>query len=278
MRLKLFTRLMTLALVLMMILSVPALAASCALCGKDSGSDAYLCAACLLGLLEEKDLSGGLEITGAVEEADGTVTLCWHDEANSGPYTVYYELLEAAPVPFGWTASEGVHATSLNLDRLVPGVSYRLTVKDASGNTAEYTYFAKQPGEAERIGTKIRFKNMRYIYKNYVSGPWEASEIMRKNGVLHGLYLRLNYSMLKKTRDYAFCVAVEAPNGFADVILSGNLTMGHGKSQMPVWSFIDMEDYFSILERYYGGVPTGEYTVTMYFDGSVAASESFTMK
>ena len=51
MRLKLFTRLMTLALVLMMILSVPALAASCALCGKDSGSDAYLCAACLLGLL-----------------------------------------------------------------------------------------------------------------------------------------------------------------------------------------------------------------------------------
>jgi hypothetical protein len=39
-----------------------------------------------------------------------------------------------------------------------------------------------------------------------------------------------------------------------------------------------MEDYFSILERYYGGVPTGEYTVTMYFDGGVAASESFTMK
>lgn len=278
MRLKLFTRLMTLALVLMMILSVPALAADCALCGKDTDSDAYLCAACLLDMLAEKDVSGGLEITGTVEEADGTVTLCWDDAAANGPYTVYYELLEAAPVPFGWTAANNVHATSLNLDRLVPGVSYRLTVKDASGNTAEYTHFAKQPGEAERIGAKIRFKNMRYIYKNYVSGPWEASEIMRKNGVEHGLYLRLSYSMLKKTRDYAFCVAVEAPNGFADVILSGNLTMGHGKSQMPVWSFIDMEDYFSILERYYGGVPTGEYIVTMYFDGGVAASESFTMK
>ena len=278
MRLKLFTRLMTLALVLMMILSVPALAVTCALCGEDSGSDAYLCANCLLDLLEEKDVSGGLEITGVLVMTDGTVTLCWHDEANNGPYTVYYELLEAAPVPFGWTASEGVHATSLNLDRLVPGVSYRLTVKDASGNTAEYTYFAKQPGEAERIGTKIRFKNMRYIYKNYVSGPWEASEIMRKNGVLHGLYLRLNYSTLKKTREFAFCVAVEAPNGFTDVILSGNLKMEHGKSQMPAWSFIDMEDYFSILERYYGGVPTGEYTVTMYFDGGVAASETFTMK
>lgn len=278
MRLNFFTRLMTLALVLMMICSAPALAADCALCGKETGSDAYLCAACLLDMLAEKDVSGGLEITGTVEEADGTVTLCWNDAAANGPYTVYYELLEAAPVPFGWTAADGVHGTSLNLDRLVPGVSYRLTVKDASGNEAEYSYFAQQPGEAERIGAKIRFKNMRYIYNNYVSGPWEASEIMRKNGVEHGLYLRLSYSMLKKTRNFAFCVAVEAPGGFVDVILSGNLTMSHGKSQMPVWSFIDMEDYFSILERYYGGVPTGEYTVTMYFDGGVAASETFTIK
>ena len=278
MRLKLFTRLMTLALVLMMIWSVPALAATCALCGKDSGSDAYLCAACLLELLEEKDVAGGLEITGAVPEDDGTLTLCWHDAAQNGPYTVYYELLEAAPVAFGWTAAEGVHNTCLNLDRLVPGVSYLLTVKDASGNTAEYTYFAQQPGEAERIGAKIRFKNMRYINDQYVSGPWKASEIMQDNGVPHGLYLRLNYSTLKKTREFAFCVAVEAPNGFADVILSGNLKMEHGKSQMPAWGFIDMEDYLSILERYYGGVPAGEYIVTMYFDGGVAASETFTIK
>ena len=278
MRMKLLTRLLTLALVFMLTLSIPALAESCALCGKETGSDAYLCAACLLSLMEEQDVSGGLEITGAVKEADGTVTLCWTDAADNGPYTVYYELLESAPVAFGWTAGKNVKNTCLNLDRLVPGVSYRLTVQDASGNTAEYTYFAAQPGEAERIGAKIRFKNMRYIYQNYVSGPWEASEIMRKNGVLHGLYLRLSYSTLKKTRHFAFCVAVEAPNGFTDVILSGNLTMGHGKSQLPVWSFIDMEDYFSMLERYYGGVPTGEYTVTMYFDGGVAASESFIMK
>ncbi len=278
MRMNLLTRLLTLALVFMLTLSIPALAESCALCGKETGSDAYLCAACLLSLMEEQDVSGGLEISGVVKEADGTVTLCWTDAADNGPYTVYYELLENAPVAFGWTAATNVRDVCLNLNRLVPGVSYLLTVKDASGNTAEYTYFADQPGNGNEIGAKIRFKNMRYIYKNYVSGPWEASEIMRKNGVLHGLYLRLSYSTLKKTRHYAFCVAVEAPNGFADVILSGNLTMGHGKSQVPAWSFIDMENYFSMLERYYGGVPTGDYTVTMYFDGGVAASEVFTMK
>lgn len=278
MRLNLFTRLMTLALACLMVLSIPASAESCALCGKESGSDAYLCTACLLSLMEEKDVSGGLEITGTVAEADGSVTLCWNDAANNGPYTVYYELLETAPVAFGWTAAADIDAPCLNLTRLVPGMSYLLTVKDASGNTAEYTYFAPKPGDGNDIGAKIRFKNMRYIYKNYVSGPWEASEIMRDNGVTHGLYLRLSYSMLKTTRSYAFCVAVEAPNGFADVILSGNLTMGHGKSQVPAWPFIEMDDYFSMLERYYGGVPTGDYTVTMYFNGGEAASEVFTVK
>ena len=278
MRLNLFTRLMTLALVLMMILSAPALAVTCALCGEDSGSDAYLCANCLLDMLEEKDVSGGLEITGVLVMTDGTVTLCWSDGANNGPYSVYYELLDAAPVPFGWTAAEAVYAYGLNLTRLVPGMSYRFTIKDAAGNTVEYDYFAQQPGEAERIGSKIRFKNMRIINDQRVSGPWSASEVMLDNGIPHGLYLRLNYSMLKKARQYTFCVAVEAPNGFSDVILSGNLSMGAGKSQMPAWGFIDMENYLSILENYYGGVPTGEYTVTMYFDGSVAASDTFIIK
>lgn len=278
MRLNLFTRLMTLALVLMMIMSVPAFAVTCALCGAESGSDAYLCASCLLDLLEEKDISGGLEITGTVIGEDNTVILCWEDAANNGPYAVYYELLDPAPVPFGWTAAETVYGNCLPLTRLVPGVSYRLIVKDASGNTAEYDYFAQQPGEAERIGSKIRFKNMRYINKQRVSGPWSASEIMLDNGIPHGLYLRLNYSMLKKSREFTFCVAVEAPNGFSDVILSGHLSMGYGKSQMPAWGFIDMENYLSILQNYYGGVPTGDYTVTMYFNGGVAASDIFTIK
>ena len=79
MRTNLFTRLAALALVLMMTLCLPAAAESCALCGKDTGSDAYLCAACLLDMLAEKDISGGLEITGVETGEDGLVTLTWKD-------------------------------------------------------------------------------------------------------------------------------------------------------------------------------------------------------
>ena len=87
--------------------------------------------------------------------------------------------------------------------------------------------------------------------------------------------MKLAYSMLRKTRYYAFSVTVEAPNGFADVVLSGDITLNYGKSEVPAWGFIALDDYFSYLERYYGGVPTGEYLVTMNFDGKPAYTVSF---
>ena len=278
MRTKLFTRLVTLAMALMLTLSVPALAENCALCGKETGNDAYLCAACLLEMLEEKDIAGGLEITGAALNEDGHVELTWSDAANNGPYTVYYELLEAAPVPFGWTAAQQVNGTSLTLTQLAPGMSYTLIVVDAQGNRAEYTYFAEKPGDGNEIGASIRFKTMRRRNRTSVQRTWSAAEIMEDNEYKHGLYLRLTYSTLKKTRRYAFCVTVEAPNGFADVVFSGDLELKHGKSQVPVWGFVPLDDYFSYLERYYGGVPAGEYIVTMYFDGGYVDSGVFTVK
>lgn len=268
------TRLVMLALVFMMTLSIPARAEDCALCGKETGNDAYLCAACLLGLMEEKDISGGLEITGAAANEDGSVSLFWEDAAENGPYTVYYELLERAPVPFGWTAAKDVYGSGINLTQLVPGMSYVFTVADAAGNKAEYTYYAPKVENGNEIGARIGMTTLK-LYDCRTKAPWSASEIAQDNGVGHGLYLRLDYSMLKKTRNYAFALAVEAPNGFADVVLSGHLTLTYGKSTLPAWGYIPVDDYFSYLERYYGGVPAGEYRVTMYFDGKYVHSDVF---
>lgn len=269
------TRLLALALVLMMALSLPALAESCALCGKETGSETYLCANCLLGLLEEKDISGGLEITGAALDEDGSVTLRWVDEANNGPYNVYYELLDSATVPFGWTAATNVRSNAVTLTQLVPGVSYVFTVEDASGNKAEYVFYAPALENGNEIGAKIRIHTKLRRDRKVLEYPFSASEIMENNGREHGLYMKMAYSMLRKTRHYAFSVTVEAPNGFADVVLSGALTLNYGKSEVPAWGFIGLDDYFSYLERYYGGVPTGEYLVTMHFDGKPVYTVSF---
>lgn len=261
------TRLFALVLTLMLILIVPAAAETCALCGRESGSDAYLCTACLLELMDEQEVAGGLAVTGAVYNEDGSVTLSWSDSAGNGPYSVYYELMERAPRSFGWTAARGFHGTSITLTRLVPGTSYTFIVKDSAGNEVEHAYYAPAVKNGNEIGAKIRIHTKLRNGRNVLEYPWSASEIELDNGKEHGLYMKLAYSMLRKTRHYAFSLSVEAPNGFADVVYSGDIVLNYGKSEVPAWGFIALDDYFSYLERYYDGVPTGEYKVTINFDG-----------
>lgn len=275
MRTSRISRLFALLLALLLVCPAAALADPCALCGSETHSESYLCAACLLDLLEGEARTGGLELGDPIVCEDGSVVVSWSDSADNGPYQVYYELLESAPVPFGWTAARGVQGNSCVLTQLVPGVSYIFTVSDKDGNKVHQVYYAQQPGDGNEIGARIRFKTMRRHDRTTKNVQWSAEEIAQDNGYTHGLYLRLTYSTLKKTRNYAFCVSVEAPNGFSDVIFSGGLTLDYGKSQVPVWGFIPMDDYFACLESYYGGIPTGEYIVTLYFNGGYVDSSTF---
>lgn len=275
MRVKMILRLVALAMMLSLCLALPALAESCVLCGEETGSDCYLCPACLLDLLAEEDVSGGLEITGAAANEDGSVTLSWQDGAANGPYAVYYELLDGAPVPFGWLAAQNIRGSAVTLTQLAPGVSYVFTVKDAAGHQAECVYCPSVPGCGNEIGAKITIATRLRSSRMTQEAPFSAGEIMLENGREHCLYIKLSYSMLRKTRYYDFTITVKAPNGFTDVILTGDLTLNYGRSEVPAWSYVSLEEYFSCLERYYGGVPAGEYLVTMNFDGKPACSAVF---
>ena len=277
MRAKIASRLLILVMAMLMT-ALPVWAEGCALCGQETGGDTYLCADCLTGLLAEQDVSGGLSIGEAALNGDGSVTLTWQDTADNGPYNVYYELMQASSVPFGWTAGSGVQGGSITLNQLVPGVSYVFTVEDASGHRVQYRYYAPAVTVGNEIGAKIRIHTkVRYDDKDLYL-PFSAGEIMQDNGKAHGLYLKMAYFMLRATREYAFSLTVEAPNGFADTVLGGGLTLNYGKSEVPAWGFISLEDYFDRLERCCGSVPAGEYRVMMNFDGKPAYAVSFEVR
>ena len=70
---------------------------------------------------------------------------------------------------------------------------------------------------------------------------------------------------------------MKAPNDFTDVIFSGTLELLYGRSAVPVWGFIPVDDYFELLQSYYGSIPTGEYDVTLYFNGNEVYTEPFTV-
>ncbi len=264
---------------LMILLSVtPVLAETCTLCGGEAAGSTYLCADCLTALLRKEESPSTIAITEMLPNADGSVTLIWEDSAANGPYTVYYELLDRAPTPFGWTAVRGTESTAVTLTQLVPGVSYVFTVADAAGNRTKANYYAPAAKDGNEIGAKIRIHTKLIKPNNdgkVLEYPWRVHEFTEENGWQHGLYVKLAYSMLRADRNYAFRLAVEAPNGFADVVYSGSLTLTYGKSEVPAWGFVEMDDYFSYLTRYYGGIPTGEYLVTLYFNGQQIYTTSF---
>lgn len=276
MRLRYIIPALLLSLLLTLCLST-AMAAECALCGNETGSEDYLCTPCLLELLSAKAPASSLTITSVDRNDDASVTVTWSDEDGNGPYTVYYELLEAAPTAFGWTAVE-TETTVCTLNQLAPGVSYVVTVVDSKGHEAAATLFAEKPGMGNEIGARIRLKTvLRNGRVNKQRTEFSAAEIASDSGAEHGLYVRLSYSMLKRSRHYAFHLVMKAPNGFTDVIYSGTLDLHHGRSYVPVWGFIPVDDYFTLLEEYYGGIPTGEYVVTLFFDGKEIYSDTFDM-
>ncbi len=269
-------RLISLLLLLSM-LPLSALADSCVQCGQETGNNDYVCTACLVALLEGEPTATPLTMTRVRRDYEGTVTIQWADAAGNAPYRVMYALLEGAPEPFGWTDCEATYDTQHTLTRLVPGQSYLLTIEDSQGNTLEYPYYAEPAPQKNEIGMRIFIEPYRRnSYAKNVPCDLTLAQLARP-GYTHALYVSLKYSMLAYGRLYDFQLALHAPNGFTDVIFSGSLEMKPGRSTLPDWGRVPLDDYFSYLNRYYGGIPLGKYTATLYFNGDEVCSDSFTI-
>lgn len=264
-----------LLLTLMLAFTATALADDCTLCGSDTGRDSYLCASCMLRLLEGEHIASPLEVTGVTQNADGTVTLAWTDEAGNAPYCVYYELLDSAPTPFGWTAADDTSETSCTFTRLVPGVSYLFTIEDCRGNKAEHIYYAPTPGTDTEIGARIHVKPRTFDGNQYKTRVYfSPDKAVREGAEEYGLYVRIDYSYLKKNRTYNFLLTIEAPGGYSEVVYSGVLQLHHGRSHLPTWGFVPVDDFFDVLDEFFGEIPSGDYIVTLYFNGAKVHSDT----
>lgn len=280
MKRKLFTALF-LSLLFTLVLTT-ALALSCSSCGKTVTSDANFCYNCGAKIYKGSSSSssfstGGVSITGASVNDDGTVTLRWTDSGNNGPYDLQYEFMDEAPNSFYWTDEENVRTKSFSFAWLVPGVDYILSVEDKNGNTTEYEYYASNPYYHNEIGSSFTLTPiLREGSSSEDVSRFSASAITRNNGnTQYGMRIKLRYSQLRKPRTYRYMFGVEAPNSYAEIVWAGTLELPAGNSSLSPWNFIPLTDYFRILETYYEEVPVGDYTVTLYYDGTPVISETF---
>ena len=218
----------------------------------------------------------------------GKVTVYWEDEAQAGPYALAYQLADRTLDPQSEFIEEEIEGTAFTLRYLMPGGSYRLTVSDSLGHTAETRIdlpapqpFADGRLTAERItmtalpcsrpaaarsGDAVR-DNVRLNADDMAA---------RMEDTRYGLRLSLRFPELAKDREYETMFVLRAPGGYTCVYsMDAVVYERHKTTYLSVyWPFVGEEFFLNLFEAL-GTFSPGRYTVTCYLDGMPAAETAF---
>lgn len=224
------------------------------------------------------------EITGVTESSTGSVTITWKDSAGKAPYKVLYECFMESNVTgslqqkqLRFTGESNVYGKSATLTRLVPGQSYWLFIRDADGDYATYAY---HPGSCRnfpdfpvKLTREYRVSKGSEVSK--ISGLSAANMESGKHS--YGMYVRLDYSQLKKERHYVGRVAVATPDGtILQVTYIEDFELPSGRSNT-YWKMYNLDTAVANAKTMYGYVPTGTWTWSLYFDDMFVNSMDFTV-
>lgn len=271
----------------------------CEECGQKKASEEIICPGCSLDsalipgavyclecgakLPKIEKISQTISITAAQWNADGTVHVAWEDSVDHSPYSLGYQLLNDnsdEPVIPSLSAASGMTA---DLTELVPGKYYRIYVYGRDGYYATCEYC---PGKPEAytdlsidITLDVRLKKGTNTQVVTTVNKLTAEMIrLREESMEYAVALRIGYPRLRKLREYDGLVTIEGSEGPGAVIYRGDFLLREDNQGVQVGgSFCSIEDYIVMMEKYYGGVKPGDYTVSLYFDGKFVASAVLTI-
>ena len=216
-------------------------------------------------------------VTRVSDAGNGNTMISWNASSNGGPY--HLQLQHGSSGVNWYYTDSSTYNTTAYMTNILPGHTYRVSVEDGAGkSTAQYSYTAPYRTFNEfgiNIGFDLKTKVNGKISKKL--GSFSASDIQRNMGsTSYGAYIKLNYSRLKKARNYYWVTAVGLPDD--DVYVTGQF-----QDDLPAgvtyyyWTFYDLTSFFNAINRAKGYIPVGNYTWNLYFDGQYVSSASFTV-
>ena len=227
-------------------------------------------------------------ITSVKSNGDGTHTVRWNANDTKGPYRISYMqkfsdsyftdyIDEDSLGLFAAASPNSFYGTTATIDQLIPGQDYWILVFDANGNYDYYGYDAPSARNFPDFPTDITLQLKSRKGSSYSQlKKFSASAIANNPNTEFGTYVKLEYSMLARARDYLGHIAITAPNGIVvtDSVMDIHLPNGKSYSYITFYSF---DWYFDILLNYYDTIPTGTYTWSLYYDGMYVNSQTFTV-
>ncbi len=217
------------------------------------------------------------------ENGDGTVSVLWNADGTS-MYQVRYILKQSDNPEADKTAANSIgywyHESDIGfftLGMLMPGQAYWIGVFDQAGR-GHYVPF-EPSGTVENFSA---FDNELYCWpvlrqdgKDTEVDSFTTAQFATGSGAECGLFVAMEYNNPGEVCEPVVQIAIEAPNGAKKVIYATNVTIKPQTSDVAGWSFASLKDYAGIMEKYFGGMLTGEHKVTVYLDGKLLGRASF---
>ena len=221
----------------------------------------------------EPSSSGGISISKATANSDGSVSFTW--SGGTSPYKLQYEWYandnhNAGTDIIRWMASESIYGNSITLKNdLVPGERYWIILTDSENHTLWYDYHPEQKyftdisGCSMKVSLRIKRNNRSSTVTSFT-----ANEIEREYlNTLFGGTIKMN---LGKHGNFT-CIARMAmflPNGepilfhVEDCNISGRLSAVG-------WETYDMKTLWTQIMKTKEMIPTGRYTYRLYLDNGL---------
>lgn len=222
-----------------------------------------------------------------MEKGYGIVT--WNGNAN-GIYYLYTQCLDpvsGAEQPLEYNNLGAFN--SCELDGLVPGHVYDVYLVNKDEiiiDKKTYEIPAADPFEDEKLkdtSVKVTIETRKKTSDESIKSISElkAANIARDLGnesAEYGFKYTMKMPQLKYERSYHMVLAVIAPNGMISSIDYGDLTFDRvADGYQTLWANFTGNWIFSAEYKAFGSVPSGKYTVELYWDGMLVNRQAFTV-
>lgn len=191
----------------------------------------------------------------------GHVKVTWKDSGGKGPYVVSYTI--SSWKSGNWCEEDEYDERSATLHWLVPGATYKITVRRADWTSSKTkTYEVPQ-------GTFMDWDfNKSVVVQNFRKLTIGQDSLNKK------LELRVYYPRLKKLKEYFVLIALRTPKGYTRLVHYDSAFTPGRKTTYSYYN-LDLAEWMRNVKETFGKYPKGEYKFMVFMDGAYYQGGNF---
>ena len=243
---------------------------------------------CVLPMAASAD--SGARLGSSIYTDKGYVTVTWSGRSSDN----YYLFTQCNDSVSGGKQPQELSGigsfNSCELEGLLPGHSYQVYLVDSSFQVVDAKSYnipytgAFSDGKLKDTSVKVTIDLKKKTSGGSVSSISElkSSDIardLRNQSAYYGFKYTMQMPKLAKTRSFHMILAVKAPNGMISTTDFGDVSFDSvSNGYQTLWANFTGNQIFSEEYDTFGTVPSGTYTVELYWDGMIVNRQTIRVR